>query len=171
VRRAKVGAERHRLDVDRSLVGFVVGDAAYAVPIGSVREIVRPAEVTELPHAPSDVVGVVDHRGEVVPVVSMRRRLGLAELTDCSRCKWILVQVAGCTLGLVVDRVTDVFGTGDGSLRPPPAVEGGRTARGFAGVVNHEGRLVYVLELDSLRELLANVGPLASASELHEVAR
>ncbi len=163
-----VAAERHRLDVDRSLVGFVVGDVAYAVPIGSVREILRPSEVTALAHAPSDIVGVVDHRGEVVPIVSMRRRLGLPEPTDASRSKWILVQVAGRILGLVVDGVTDVFGSGDGALRPPPAVETGRSARGFAGVVNHGGRLVFVLDLEALRPLLVELPQSRPAAENNE---
>ena len=140
-------ADRHRADPRRSLVGFVVGDVAYAVPISSVKEIVNPLPITELPHAPAAVAGVSDHRGEVVPIVSLRSRFGLEPSADASRGKWILVNVEGRTVGLMVDRVTDVFGTGGAALRPPPTLGGGDDARGILGVTNHDGALVFVLDV------------------------
>jgi purine-binding chemotaxis protein CheW len=152
-------SDRHRADPRRSLVGFVVGDVAYAVPISSVKEIVNPLPLTELPHAPESVAGVADHRGEVVPVVSLRARFGLGR-ADPSRGKWILVNVEGRTVGLIVDGVTDVFGTGGAALRPPPSLGGGDDARGLLGVTNHDGVLVFVLDVSRFESLTA---PLAAA--------
>jgi purine-binding chemotaxis protein CheW len=62
---------RHRHDPSKSLVGFVVGDVHYAVPIARVREIANALEIVPLPHAPREVVGVADYRGEVVPVIDL----------------------------------------------------------------------------------------------------
>ena len=125
-------SSRHRPDPDKSLVGFLVGSVHYAVPISSVREIVNPLPVTTLPHAPSAVVGVADHRGEVVPVVDLRVRFGLPAAPDSRRSKWILVDIAGRTVGLSVDGVTEVFGTGGAELRPAPALgTGGLFLPGF----------------------------------------
>ena len=71
-------SQRPRHDAERSLVGFSVGDVAYAIEISHVREIVAPLSLTVLPHMPPAVVGVANHRGEVVPVVDLRQRFGVA---------------------------------------------------------------------------------------------
>jgi purine-binding chemotaxis protein CheW len=155
--------ERHRPEihkslVGKSLVGFEVGDVAYAVPIDAVREIVNPLPLTPLPHAPAAVVGVGDHRGEVLPVIDLRLRFGLPRLPDPRRAKWILVNVEGRTVGLVVDRVSDVFGTGGAPLKAPPALGDGDDARGISGVATHEGVLTFVLDLSRFADLVAPSG-------------
>jgi purine-binding chemotaxis protein CheW len=148
---------KDRPDPSKSLVGFVVGSVAYAVPIGSVREIINPTQLTELPHLPSAVAGVADHRGDVIPIIDLRARFGLEVSSDKSRSKWILVDVGGRSVGLVVDQVTDVFGTGGDHLRPAPSLGGGDDTRGIAGVASHDGRLVFVLEVDRFEQLTRGV--------------
>lgn len=147
-------ATKQRPDPQKSLVGFVVGDVAYAVPIASVREIVNPLNLTELPHAPAAVAGVADHRGEVVPIVDLRARFGLPRLSDPRRAKWILLDVEGRTFGLAVDRVTDVFGTGGAEIRRAPALGNGDDVRGIAGVTTHDGALTFVLDVSRFPLLL-----------------
>jgi purine-binding chemotaxis protein CheW len=146
--------ETHKSLAGKSLVGFQVGEVAYAVPISAVREIVNPLPLTPLPHVPGAVVGVGDHRGEVLPVIDLRLRFGLPRLPDPRRAKWILVNVEGQAVGLVVDRVTDVFGTGGAPLKPPPALGAGDDARGIAGVATHEGVLTFVLDLGRFHDLV-----------------
>lgn len=140
-------ANKQRPDLQKSLVGFVVGDVVYAVSIGSVREIVNPVPLTELPHAPPAVAGVMDHRGEVVPVVDLRARFGLPPSHDPRRAKWILIDVEGRSIGLAVDRVTDVFGTGSAEVKPAPELGRGDDQRGIVGVTKYEGSLVFVLDV------------------------
>ncbi len=144
---------RQRHDPSKSLVGFLVGDVQYAVPIARVREIVNPLDMVALPHAPLGVIGVADYRGDIVPVVDLRTRFRLepAELTR--KTKWIEVDVVGRNVALVVDAVTGVFGTGGADLRPAPSLGGGDEARGIAAATNHGGRLVFVLDTARLREL------------------
>jgi purine-binding chemotaxis protein CheW len=146
--------QKQRADFQKDLVGFVVGDVAYAVPIGRVKEIVNPIPLTELPHAPAAVAGVADHRGQVVPVVDLRVRFGLPRLADPRRAKWILIDVEGQTLGLAVDRVTDVFGTGGNEIRRAPVLGGGDDIRGIAGVITYDGALTFVLDVGRFRALL-----------------
>jgi purine-binding chemotaxis protein CheW len=143
-----------RPDPQKSLVGFAVGDVAYAVPIGDVREIVNPLVLTELPHAPAAVVGVADHRGDVIPIVDLRVRFGLPPLGDRERGKWILVQVEGRLIGLVVDRVFDVIGTSGAEIRPPPTLGGGEDARGILGVTSYDGALTFVLDVSRFDEIV-----------------
>lgn len=139
--------KQERADPKKSLVGFVVGDIIYAVPISSVREIVNPVPLAELPHAPPSVAGVADHRGEIVPIIDLRVRFGLAPLGDPRKSKWILLEVEGRGVGLAVDRVTEVFGKGGSEIKPPPALGAGDELRGIAGVTTHGGALTFVLEV------------------------
>ncbi len=154
---------RQRHDPSKNLVGFLVGDVAYAVRIEEVREIVNPLEVVELPRAPKAVRGVADYRGVVVPVIDLRERFGLPN-AETRRTKWIVLDVAGTAAGreakpapfvsgrfaaLVVDSVTEVFGTGGEDIRPAPPLGGGDDLRGIGGVTSHGGRLVFILDVRS----------------------
>lgn len=148
-----------RPDPKRSLVGFSVGDVEYAVSISSVREIVNALPITPVPNAPLAVLGVADHRGEVVPVIDLRARFGLPHVQIGPKTKWILVDVQGRTLGLAVDRVTEVFGSEGGVLRPAPEFGKGDETRGISGVAAHAGKLIFVLDLDSFEGLTRAMDP------------
>jgi purine-binding chemotaxis protein CheW len=142
--------DRRRGDREKNLVGFNVGDVHYAVEVARVREIIRPLPVVTLPHAPPAIVGVADHRSEVVPILDVRRRFGLAEAARTRRTKWILVMLATRTVGLVVDGVSEVFGVGEVDRRPVPTVGTGDAARGIQAVYTHRGALVFVLDVDRI---------------------
>lgn len=156
-------SQRPRHDAERSLVGFVVGDVAYAIEIAHVRELVAPLPLTVLPHMPPAVVGVANHRGEVVPVVDLRLRFGVPATTGERRIKWILVRVGDRTVGLVVDAITDVFGVANGELRPAPGLGTGDEVRGISAVVPYEGAFVFVLDVERFETLIE---PLATAGLL-----
>lgn len=161
VSRAMQARQRH--DPSKSLVGFLVGEVQYAVPIARVKEITNPMRLVELPHAPASVAGVSDYRGDVVPVVDLRTRFGLEAAPSTRRTKWIVVDVAGRAVALVVDAVTEVFGTGGADLRAAPLLGGGDDMRGLAGVANYAGDLVFVLETARLQEL---TDPMAAAGQI-----
>jgi purine-binding chemotaxis protein CheW len=88
-------------------------------------------------------------------------------LPDPRRAKWIVVNVEGRTVGLVVDRVTDVFGTGGAPLKAPPVLGEGDDARGISGVTTHEGVLTFVLDLKRFGDLVIPRGgsPLLAPGE------
>ncbi len=165
---------RQRHDPTKNLVGFLVGDVMYAVRIEAVREIVNPLDVVELPRAPVAVRGVASFRGEVVPVVDLRVRFALPPVDKARRTKWIVVDVAyrvrsaddlgprppavgARFVALVVDSVTEVFGTGGEAMRPAPPLGAGADVRGIEGVANHEDGLVFILDVRAF-------GPLADAA-------
>jgi purine-binding chemotaxis protein CheW len=144
---------RHRHDPSKSLVGCIVGDVHYAVPIARVKEIANAMEIVPLPHVPREIVGVADYRGEVVPVIDLRTRFGLPPAEQSRKSKWIVVDVAGRPAALIVDTVTDVFGTGGAELRPTPMLGGGDDLRGITGVTSHAGAMCFVLDTGRLRDL------------------
>lgn len=139
---------RHPVSTDKRLVGFRVGDVEYAVDIARVREIIRPLPIVPMPHAPAAVAGVADHRGEVVPVLDVRRRFGLEPAPTTRRTKWILVEASGRVIGLVADEVTEVLAASAEDRRALPDLGPGDAARGIASVVAHRGKLVFVLDVD-----------------------
>lgn len=159
--------QRHRADPQKSLVGFVVGDVHYAIGIGQVREIVNPLPITTLPHTPPEVSGVADHRGDVVPVIDLRTRFGLAPAAPSRSTKWILVETGARMVGLVVDAVTEVFGTGGDEIRPTPAMGGSRDLRGITGVTNHNGTLIFVLDTKRFTEVVDDIADVLPPMEEH----
>ncbi|MFO0676653.1 MAG: chemotaxis protein CheW [Polyangiaceae bacterium] len=156
---------RPRHDPSKNLVGFVVGDVHYAVPVAAVREITNPIDVVELPLAPDDVIGVADVRGEVVPVVDLRTRFGLRDDGPSRRSKWIVLRVATKLCALAVDTVTDVFGATDGELRAPPPLRGGERTRGIRHVTNRGDTLVFVLDPAIVAASALEIDDSAVASE------
>lgn len=98
---------------------FVLDGAPYAIPVERVREIVRLRPTTPIPRVPDDVRGVISLRGEIVQVVDLRRRLGLA-MPEASRSSRVIVVHGGDDqiAGLLVDGVTEVLTVGEEALRP-----------------------------------------------------
>lgn len=89
-------------------VTFVLAEETYGAPIVQVQEIVAWAPPIRIPHAPAWVEGLIDLRGTLVPVIDLRKRFGLAPSQPApTRCV-IVAQVAGQTIGLLVDAVKEV---------------------------------------------------------------
>lgn len=138
---------RNRGDRTSNLVGFAVGDVRYAVDVHRVREILNPCPMMALPDAPSSVLGVIDHRELVVPVLDVRRRLGLPPLVATRRTKWIVVEYDGGTTALVVDGVTGVFGACPEQQRVVPRIGGDEEARGVGAVFATTDGLWFVIDV------------------------
>lgn len=157
--------QRHRADPQKSLVGFVVGDVHYAIGIAQVREIVNPLPVTPLPHTPVEVSGVADHRGDVIPVLELRARFGLPPQESSRSTKWILVDIGSRLVFIVVDAVSEVFGTGADEIRPTPALGGAKDMRGIVGVTNHSGVLVFVLDTKRFTQIVEDIAEMLPPAE------
>jgi purine-binding chemotaxis protein CheW len=166
----QLNAKRSRQSSHKSLVAFVVGKVRYALEIGQVREIVTPLPLTLLPHTPTGLAGVADHRSEVVPVIDLRARFGVSPTSEPNRkAKWILVDIARRAVGLVVDDVIGVLRVPTGEFRPPPDLGGGEQARGISSVATHEGEMVFVLDLTRFEQLAESFDHqrLSAAGERH----
>jgi purine-binding chemotaxis protein CheW len=163
---------RHRNDQAKNLVSFLVGDVRYAVEISKVREIVNPQPMVGLPHAPPEVVGVADHRGDVLPVVDLRVRFGLPPAELSRRTKWIIVRVPerSTAVALVVDAVTDVFGAGREDQRNVPELGTGGRRRGISTVYARQGGLVFVVDTVTVTSAVAELDPKTLPPRLGEGA-
>ncbi len=150
----------------RDLVGFQIADAACAVPLVHVRQVIYPAPVAELPAAPEGLAGFADHRGHVLPVFDTVRQLGLrkGEHSSAGRPKWILLDVGGVVLALVCDSVTGVIGIEGHSGWSSRGER--RTGSGhlIGHVTSRGGRPLIILDIAAFAPLLREVGLTPSLS-------
>ncbi len=120
------------------LCTFRIGGEDYAIDIMRVREIIHPLPITPVPRAPSFVEGVIRLRGEVVPVLDVRKRLGLAATPPTRKMRFLVVNVAGRRIGLVVDEVCEVLRIPLGEIRPAPPLGDSGGRRIFLGACGGE---------------------------------
>jgi purine-binding chemotaxis protein CheW len=136
------------------LVSFVVDDQEYALPIAQVQEIVQaPESVSRIPNAGERVLGVMDLRGRVLPVLSMRQIFGLPVTDLGAQNRIVVVPLDGGVVGVVMDTVREVLRVPSDLVAPlPNVVAGAGRATEVVSVCRLEDghRLVSVLSLDRM---------------------
>jgi purine-binding chemotaxis protein CheW len=113
--------DRTRREEEILFLGFSVGTQAYAVKIPLVREILKVPRLYSMPKVPAFVKGVMDLRGQIMPVVDLKERLDLGSV-DLAKGRVVILNAGACPLGFLVDRVLEVFSVPPSSLRHAPEV-------------------------------------------------
>lgn len=135
-------------NLDSQYVTFELAGQAYGVNVGDAVEVIRMVAMADPPEAPPYVVGVINIRGRVMPVIDMRRRLSM-EAADFTLTTPILVtKVRDWTLGLIVDKVKEVVTLPAAMIEPPS--EAFSKSRCVAGVAKVGARLIFLLDLAGL---------------------
>ena len=106
----------------RELIAFRIGDQEFCVNIMLVREIRGWTPATALPHAPPFVMGVINLRGVVLPIVDLAGRLGMKTAEPTPRHVIIVTQVKSKVIGLLVDAVSDILTVTDDNIQPTPEI-------------------------------------------------
>lgn len=134
------------------LVSFMLDDEEYGVEVLKVREIIRMPSITKMPNTPQFVEGIINLRGSVIPIVSLRKRFGLMESGYNSQTRIMVMDVAGGLTGLVVDAVSEVIRIRSSEIQPPPhMVQTGVIGQEFiTGVYNHAERLLVIMDGDRM---------------------
>jgi len=134
------------------LVSFMLSDEEYGVEVLKVREIIRMPTITKMPNTPHYVEGIINLRGKVIPIISMRKRFGLLENESSIHTRIIIMDVAGTMTGFVVDSVSEVIRIQSSEIQPPPPmVSSGVIDQDFiTGVFNHAERLLIIMDVDQL---------------------
>lgn len=133
------------------LVSFELDKEEYGVDVLSVREIIRLPAITKMPNTPNYVEGIINLRGTVVPIISLRRRFNLMDAELDRRSRILVMEAGGSLTGFIVDAVAEVIRISSSEIQPPPAVTFGNAAQEcITGVVNHAERLLIVLDLNRL---------------------
>jgi purine-binding chemotaxis protein CheW len=142
-------ASRH--DELIQLVSFMLDSEEYGVEVLKVREIIRMPTITAMPNAAQHVEGIINLRGKVIPIISMRKRFGLLEAENNSQTRIIIMEVAGDLTGFIVDGVSEVIRIRSSEIQPAPSMMAGGVSQEFiTGIFNHGERLLIVMDIDRM---------------------
>jgi purine-binding chemotaxis protein CheW len=134
----------------RQFISFSVGDEEYGLELLRVKEVIRVREITWLPKAPSFVKGIINLRGDVIPIIDLRDKFGLEARGHTATTRVIVVEVEGRLMGMVVDSASQVVRIPADQIDPPPPVVGGFSREFITGVGKLEDKLVILLNTDAI---------------------
>lgn len=129
---------------------FEVGEEIYGIEILYVTEIVGMQKVTEVPDVPDFVKGVINLRGQVIPVIDIRTRFKIASKVYDDRTCAVVVNVDSVVIGLIVDCVDEVLNIADDHISPPPNISESWSCRFIKGMGRTESRVIILLEVGQL---------------------
>ncbi len=143
---------RERIEL-LQMVAFGVGGGEYAIDIMRIKEIINPLPVVAMPKAPPFIEGVIELRGAILPVIDARKRFDLAPTATSRSTKFLIVGIdigeVRIMVALIVDRVSEPLRIGKSEVKPAPQLSVAERAY-FTGVVQHQGKMLMVLDVDAL---------------------
>jgi purine-binding chemotaxis protein CheW len=138
----------------RQVLTFSLGAEIYGVDILRVKEIRGWTPVTRLPQSPECVLGVLNLRGLIVPVIDLRVRFELASAEFTPATVIIVLSLRTETgqreFGIVVDNVNDVVDIAMDGIKPAPTLSGGHVSAFIEGIATHDERMLILLDAESL---------------------
>jgi len=140
-------ADAYRSDELLQLVSFNIGDEEFGVDILKVQEINRMAQITRVPNAPEYVEGVINLRGKVIPIVDLRKRLGMPHKDYDKDTRIVVVELDAKVIGFVVDAVSEVIRIKKSITEPPPPMASGIDSEYITAIGKLEDRLLILLDL------------------------
>jgi purine-binding chemotaxis protein CheW len=126
---------------------FFLSNEEYGLKILTVHEIIGMMAVTRVPRTPEFILGVINLRGKVIPVVDLRIRFGMDVVATQDVCI-IVVQVRGIQMGIVVDRVSEVVNISADDIEPPPSFGVDVPTDFLLGIGKSQGRVKMLLDID-----------------------
>ena len=141
---------------------FMLGREEYGLPVLKVREIIKVMDITHVPQVPAHVLGVINLRGKVIPVIDLRRKFGFAEQAQTERTCIIVAEVAltatAVMMGVVVDAVSEVVTVAPSEIDDTPQFGGDNGIDYILGLAKVKGGVKILLDLD---RVLGSDGTLA----------
>lgn len=130
------------------LVTFTLLGEEFGLPITDVREIIRMIDITPVPQAPEFVEGVINLRGQIIPVVDMRKRFGIEAAERNKDNCIIVIDLRGMLVGLIVDDMPNIGRVPSDSVAPPPALVAGAIGSEYIkGITHHDDRMIILIDM------------------------
>jgi purine-binding chemotaxis protein CheW len=156
--------EKKAVEATEHLVTFFLSREEYGVDVRLVQEIIRVTEVTPVPRAPEAIKGVINLRGRIIPVVDLKRRLGIGEVEVTRLARIVVVRLRDRLIGLLVDGASQVLKVPVSVIEAAPEEVVEIDVNFIRGVAKLEKRLIVLVDLAKvlgveLREVLSVSGP------------
>jgi purine-binding chemotaxis protein CheW len=143
-----LGAEKQEEEIIQ-LVGFIVGDEEYAIPILNIQEIIKPIEYTRVPSTPNYVLGAFNLRGNVIPLIDLRMKFHLPSQNQNDQTRYIVMKDGENIAGFVIDKLTEAIRLKESQIEPAP-----ETIHKDKGMINAIGKrknsIITILNVDKL---------------------
>lgn len=134
----------------REFLTFVLGEEHYALDIMAVKEIRGYEPVTRIANAPGFIKGVLNLRGDIVPIVDLRMKFNVGEASYTEFTIVIMLNVEGRIVGVVVDGVSDVIALAEEEIRPPPEFGVAFDSQYLVGLATIDEQLVILVDIEKL---------------------
>lgn len=131
-------------------VTFSAGDQSFSIEITQVREIRRWSPVTALPHAPNEVLGVMNLRGSVIPIYDLAARFGLGQTPENPRNVIVVAMHGGQTVGLLVEAVSEILSVSRDQIQETPDIRSEMARQSITGVIPIETGMTRVIDLGAV---------------------
>jgi purine-binding chemotaxis protein CheW len=134
------------------IIAFRLHDQEFCVRTTTIREIRGWGPATPIPHAPTDVIGVMNLRGTVIPIIDLANKLGMRSTEPTQRSAIVVAEVHGMAMGLVVDRVSDILTIPASFLQPVPELSISSGMRYADGIIAQPDGMICFLNLERMFE-------------------
>jgi len=146
-------------DPQIEFVTLIAGGQSFCIEITQIREIRRWTPVTMLPHSPDHVLGVINLRGAVIPIIDLAAKLGFQPITPTERHVIIIVAISDRIVGLLVESVSAILGIRSSMVKETPRSSEDDAVKAIEGIIPQENDMTKII---SLRSLLPSSGGIAA---------
>ncbi|MCD8501284.1 MAG: chemotaxis protein CheW [Bacillaceae bacterium] len=151
-----------RNEKKRQFVTFKIGEEEYGIELQQVKDIIPVQPISHVISAPRSVVGMINLRGKVIPVIDTRIRFNLLEKEFTRKTRIIIVEHKNQLIGLIVDQVTEVLKVTESFIEAPPENNAKIDSRFFSGLCNMEQRIIVLVALAQVLNLETELAQLAT---------
>lgn len=137
-------------ELQNEYLSFWADRQRFAVPIREVRQIIRMQQIVEVPDYPAYARGIINLRGDIIPIIDVRMRLGKPEVPYNDRTCIIIIDVEGHQYGIVVDQVSEVMEIAKNQFSQPPRMGGVSVNEYLNGIAKIEDKVVMALDCSKL---------------------
>jgi purine-binding chemotaxis protein CheW len=134
----------------REYLSFALGEAQYCIDILKVQEIRTYEAPTRIANTPAFIKGVMNLRGNIVPIIDLRVKFGLAEQRYDTQTVVIVLNIAKRTVGVVVDGVSDVIAVPASDIKPAPELGGALDMQYLQGLATVGGQMLILIDIERL---------------------
>ena len=145
-----IQSEKDTAQGRREFLSFVLGDAQYCIDILKVQEIRTYEAPTRIANTPAFIKGVMNLRGNIVPIIDLRVKFGLPEQRLDTQTVVIVLNVAKRTVGVVVDGVSDVIAVAAADIKPAPELAGSLDTRYIQGLTTVGEQMMILVDIERL---------------------
>lgn len=133
--------------MEEQFVIFKLGEEEYGLDVLKVQEIIRPLKPVKLPNSSDYVLGIIDLREEIIPIIDLKQFLNLGSLEETEETRIIVLKQNDYALGILVDEVEEVLRIGQQKIKSSNELEHNFNKEFINGIAKVEGRLIILLDL------------------------